>query len=134
MILLDASVLIAYLDSEDGHHEAAEKLLAASIEDEFAVNTLTLAEVLVVPARDDRLDAVLAVLRDLEVDELPFPTDLAVRLAQLRADTGLKMPDCCVLLAAEAVGACVASFDDRLVKAAEARGLKITGPRPCCRQ
>ncbi|MGH3686315.1 MAG: type II toxin-antitoxin system VapC family toxin [Pseudonocardiaceae bacterium] len=125
MILLDASVLIAYLDSEDNYHTAAERLLAASIEDEFAVNTLTLAEVLVVPARDDRLDTVLAVLRDLEVAELPFPADSAVRLAQLRADTGLKMPDCCVLLAAEAAGAYVASFDDRLMKAAEARELRI---------
>ncbi|MGH3547589.1 MAG: type II toxin-antitoxin system VapC family toxin [Pseudonocardiaceae bacterium] len=96
VILLGASVLIAYLDSEDGHRAAADRLLAVSIEDEFAVNTLTLAEVLVVPVRDNRLDAVLAVLRDLAVAELPLPPDSAVRLAQLRADTALKMPDCCV--------------------------------------
>ncbi len=125
MILLDASVLIAYLDGADSHHAAAERLLAQAIEDELAANTLTLAEVLVVPARDGRLDAVRTALRDLEVQELPFPADSAVRLAQLRANTGLKMPDCCVLLAAEDVGACVASFDDRLVKAAEARELRV---------
>jgi predicted nucleic acid-binding protein len=125
VILLDASVLIAYLDSEDAHHADAERLLAATIDDEFAVNTLTLAEVLVVPARDGRLDAVRGFLRDLEVIELRFPADSAVKLAQLRVDTGLKMPDCCVLLAAEDVGARIASFDDRLVKAAEARHLKV---------
>lgn len=125
MILLDASVLIAYLDGEDSHHAAAERLLAQAIEDELAASTLTLAEVLVVPARHGRLDAVRAVLCDLEVQELPCPANSAVRLAQLRANTGLKMPDCCVLLAAEDVGARVASFDDRLLKAAEARELGI---------
>ena len=50
MIVLDASVLIAYLDGSDDHHEAAERLLAAAIDDDLGVNPLTLAEVLVVPA------------------------------------------------------------------------------------
>ena len=53
-------------------------------------------------------------LHMLEVNELPFPPDSAVRLAKLRASTGLKMPDCCVLLAAADAGATVASFDGRL--------------------
>ncbi len=46
----------------------------------------------------------------LEIQELPFPADAAVRLAQLRATTDLKMPDCCVLLVAEDAGASIASF------------------------
>lgn len=127
VIVLDARVLIAYLDSEDRHHRAAETLLAQAIDDDLAANPLTLAEVLVVPARDGRLDAVRAVFRDLDVEELPFPADSAVRLAQLRVSTGLKMPDCCVLLAAEEVGARVACFDDRLVKAAKTRSLEVLG-------
>lgn len=45
------------------------------------------------------------------------------QLARLRADTGLKMPDCCVLLAAEHTAARVASFDEQLIKAASARHL-----------
>ena len=125
VIVLDASVLIAYLDGEDAHHAAAEALLAKAIEDDLAVSSLTLAEVLVVPARDGRLDPVLAALGDLEVQELPFPADTAVRLAQLRATTGLKMPDCCVLLAAEDAGASVASFDERLAQTAEKRNLPV---------
>jgi predicted nucleic acid-binding protein len=40
-------VLIAYLDSEDAQHARAESLLAREIDDEFAANPLTLAEVLV---------------------------------------------------------------------------------------
>lgn len=125
MIVLDASILIAYLDNNDRHHDAAEALLERAIDDDLGANPLTLAEVLVVPARDGRLDPVRSVLRDLEVQELPFPADTAVRLAQLRASTGLKMPDCCVLLAAEDQAARVACFDDRLARAAESRQLEV---------
>ena len=121
VIILDASVLIAYLDGDDAQHTLAEELLAREIEDEFAANPLTLAEVLVEPARDSRLEQVQAALEDLEIQELPFPADTAVKLALLRAGTGLKMPDCCVLLAAEAAGARVASLDTRLLRAAATR-------------
>jgi len=127
VIVLDASVLIAYLDNEDDHHAAAEALLADTTSEELGANPLTLAEVLVVPARDGRLDLVRAVLHDLDVAELPFPADTAVKLAGLRAGTGLTMPDCCVLLAAEDAGAGVACFDDRLARAAEQRGLAVIG-------
>lgn len=125
MIVLDASVLIGFLDSEDNHHAAAEQLLTQAIDDDLAVNSLTLAEVLVAPVRDDRLELVMAALRDLEVQELPFPADAALRLAQLRATTGLKMPDCCVLLAAEDAAAGVASFDERLTRTAEMRNVPV---------
>lgn len=123
MIVPDANVIIAYLDGENVHHQRAEELLAREIDDDFGANSLTLAEVFVVPARENRLDAVRTILRDLEVQELPFPGNTAVQLAQLRAETGLKMPDCCVLLAAEATGARLASFDEQLTKAAVARQL-----------
>jgi predicted nucleic acid-binding protein len=74
---------------------------------------------------DGWLDTVLAALRALEVQELSFPADTAVRLAQLRVTTGLTMPDCCVLLAAEEAAASVASYDERLVQAAETRNLRV---------
>lgn len=125
MIVLDASVLIAFLDGEDNHHAAAEQLLTQAIDDDLAVNSLTLAEVLVAPVRDGRLDPVLAALHALEVQELSFPADTALRLAELRAATGLKMPDCCVLLAAEDAAASVASFDERLAETAEMRNLPV---------
>jgi predicted nucleic acid-binding protein len=125
VIVLDASVLIAYLDGEDNHHGRAETLLAREIDDDFAVNSLTLAEVLVAPAREGRLDAVRKALQDLELQELPFPVDTAVMLAALRASTNLKMPDCCVLLAAQDAHARLASFDDRLADAA-ATGKLVT--------
>ena len=125
VIVLDASVLIGYLDDSDDHHVAAESLLAEALDDEIGVNPMTLAEVLVGPARDGRLEQVRGVLRAIEVIELPFPSGAADRLARLRVDTGLRMPDCCVLLAAEDNGASVASFDDRLVQTAKARNLVV---------
>lgn len=84
------------------------------------------ASVLIANARSGRPVApVLAALRDLEMSELPFPPDTAVRLTQLRVQTGLKMPDCCVLMTAEAAGATVASVDERLGEAAEERRLPV---------
>ncbi|MGL4174978.1 MAG: type II toxin-antitoxin system VapC family toxin [Dermatophilaceae bacterium] len=133
MIVLDATVLIGYLDGEDAHHDRAEALLAATIDDDFGAQTMTLAEVLVVPAREGRLDGARegrldgarTVLEDVEVSELAFPPDSALKLAALRASTALKMPDCCVILAAEDAGARIATVDDRLGEAAAARGLTV---------
>ncbi|HLI24841.1 MAG TPA: hypothetical protein VKU91_07785 [Acidimicrobiales bacterium] len=70
---------------------------------------------LVVAARDDRLDEARLV-RELEVEELPFPGDTAVKLALLRLETGLKMPDCWVLPAAEHVGGRLAPLDRTLFR------------------
>jgi predicted nucleic acid-binding protein len=124
VIVLDAGVLIGFLDTEDAHHDRALDLLERQIDEDFFVSSLTLAEVLVVPARQGRLEEVRQAMEDLDVRELPFPADTAVKLAQLRASTNLKMPDCCVLLAAEeATGARLASFDDRLLDAARSRRL-----------
>jgi len=71
------------------------------------------------------VEAVQAALHELEMNELSFPPDTAVRLAHLRVSTGLKMPDCCVLLAAEDHHATVASFDNRLAQAAQDRNLAV---------
>ncbi|MGH3095601.1 MAG: type II toxin-antitoxin system VapC family toxin [Streptosporangiales bacterium] len=124
MIVLDASVIIAYLDADDEHHARAEGLLAREIDDEFGANSLTLAEVLVAPTRENRLEDARAVLHDLEVQELPLPPETAVKLAQVHALTNVKMPDCCVLLAAEHLVARIGSFDDRLLRAAATRNLE----------
>ncbi|MBK5224687.1 MAG: type II toxin-antitoxin system VapC family toxin [Acidimicrobiia bacterium] len=123
MIVLDASVLIAYLDARDAHHHMAQSLLEREIDGQLLVNPLTLGEVLVGPVRVDRLDDALTVLRELGIVEQPFPTDAAARLAQLRVRTGLRMPDCCVVLAAQDATARVASFDVALIKAATTLGL-----------
>ena len=55
MIVLDATVLIAYLDGSDEHHSKATRLLVEHAGEAFAANTLTVAETLVRPARDGRV-------------------------------------------------------------------------------
>lgn len=125
MIVLDASVLIGYLDASDAHHERATALLTSEIDDDFAVNLLTLAEILVAPTRTGQRDMVLGILDDLGVETLQFPADSAATLARLRAETLLTMPDCCVLLSARGRQARLASFDERVVKAALALGIDI---------
>jgi predicted nucleic acid-binding protein len=60
----------------------------------------------------------------IDVDDLPG--DAAGQLAELRAHTGLKLPDCCVLLTAERHGpAEIATFDARLARVAVERGLAV---------
>ncbi len=125
MIVLDASVVISFLESTDVMHASAQSLIAREIEADFAINVLTLAEVLVAPIRRNQARAVEDLLRDLEVLELGFPTGAAARLAQLRATTSLRMPDCCVLLSALDHQARVASFDQRLGRAANDLGLTM---------
>jgi predicted nucleic acid-binding protein len=123
VIVLDASVLIAHLDQRDAHHERAKRLLSGTSAEPLGASTITLAETLVAPARADRLGDASAALERLAVAELPLGAEAPSRLAQLRADTGCKLPDCCVLLAAQAYGGAVASFDSVLIGAARSLGL-----------
>lgn len=118
MIVLDASVLIAHLDRDDAHHEQATARLLELADEDLGASSITLAEVLVAPVRTDRLTAAKAALGRLDVQELPLPRNAPERLAKLRAATGLKLPDCCVLLTAESVDGTVLTFDDRLAREA----------------
>jgi predicted nucleic acid-binding protein len=125
VIVLDASVLIAHLDERDIHHERASRLITDTGAEPLGASTITLAETLVAPARRGRLDDVLAALDRLGVTELPLADGAPAQLARLRAETGRKLPDCCVLLAARESGGAVASFDSALVDAANTLGLRI---------
>jgi predicted nucleic acid-binding protein len=127
VIVLDASVVIAYLDDRDADHDRAVQLLAREIDDDFAMSVVTVAEVLVGPARAGRAAVVLEALSDLVVSTRPLNAEAAMGVAALRSATGLRMPDCCVLFAAEDAGARVATFDDRLRRATAARGVGIVG-------
>lgn len=124
MIVLDASVLIAHLDGDDRHHAEAQILLEASGDEPLGANAITLAETLVSPARADRLADGEAALQRLGVAELALGDNTPGRLAQLRAGANLKMPDCCVLLAAQEHSGTVASFDVDLLAAARRLRLK----------
>jgi predicted nucleic acid-binding protein len=123
VIVLDANVLIAHFDQSDVHHDLAAEHLLGAADEQFGASSITLAEVLVAPVRTGRLEDARAALRTLEVDEIPLPPNASERLAALRVETALKLPDCCVLLAAETSAGTVLTFDDRLARQATRLGL-----------
>lgn len=128
MIAVDASVLIAQFERGDEHHARAVTLLDRIVATQLRASTVTLGEVLVKHVRAGTLDAAEHALRRIGVVESPLPAHAARRLAELRATTRLKLPDCCVLLAAEQAGAgAIATFDDRLADAARQLGLTVAG-------
>jgi predicted nucleic acid-binding protein len=112
MIVVDASVLIAFLDPNDVHHTGAVELLADAVPPLLA-HPITAAEVLVSPVRHGVADAVWADLLAIGVELDHTPID-PLQLARLRAETGCKMPDCCVLASAANQNTAVITFDDRL--------------------
>lgn len=125
MIVVDASVLIAHLDERDALHARAVDVLLEVADRRLGCSPITLAEVLVGPARHDRLAAARAAVAELELEEIPLGEQAPVRLAALRAESGLKMPDCCVLLAAQdAAAEAVLTFDDALAREVERLGLR----------
>jgi predicted nucleic acid-binding protein len=135
VIVVDASVLIAHLDDGDALHARAGDALLEVAHKSLGCSSITLAEVLVGPARRDRLDAARAAVSELGVAEIPLGHEAPARLASLRASSGLKLPDCCVLLAAQdAEAEAVLTFDDALAREVRRLGLHtpadpFSGPR-----
>lgn len=112
MIVVDASVLIAFLDPEDAHHSAAVALLAEAAPP-LLVHAITAVEVLVAPTRRGIADEVWGDLVAIGVEVDPMPDD-PMQLARLRAETACKLPDCCVLAAAARHHVPVLTLETRL--------------------
>ena len=99
--------------------------MEAIIDEPWGVSDVTLAEALVTPARVGHLEEVESALVALDIHEVPLGSGAPGRLAQMRVEVGLKMPDCCVLLAAQTNEAALASFDAQLISAAEKLGIGV---------
>lgn len=116
-VVLDASILIAHLDASDPHHLVAGDVLRTGRS--LAVSTVTLAETLVGAVAAGRAGAHRDAIERLGVEEIPLGAGSALLLAQLRAAYGLRMPDCCVLLAGlNTYAAAIATRDRHLREAA----------------
>lgn len=125
MIALDASVLIAHLHPGDLHHSAATGILLAASPGSMLVHTVTLAEVLVGGVRIGRGASMRDDLRAAGIDVAPHDPDEPLRLAELRAASGLRLPDCCVLDVAVRNHATLATFDGALAAAARHRDIAV---------
>jgi predicted nucleic acid-binding protein len=126
MIILDASFIIAHLNLADSHHSRAEELLLAAGVASLGASALTLADVLVEPTQRGQAELTSAILRKLKVVAVPVDGSGVESLARLRGGTRLKLPDCCVIHAAEQTRSdTIATFDERLAKVAQERGLNV---------
>lgn len=125
MIALDASVLIAHLNPADQYHEPATAILLTGVPGRMLVHPMTMAEVLVGGARIGQGAAMRDDLRAAGIAVAPVDDDQPPRLAELRAGSGLKLPDCCVLDVAIHNQARLATFDAALADAARGRGVQL---------
>lgn len=125
MIALDASVLIAHLNPTDVHHVAATDILLRGVPGQMLVHTVTLAEVLVGGVRVGQGTSMLVDLRAAGIVVAPHDDGEPLRLAEARAHSGLKLPDCCVLDLALHHQATLATFDEALASAARRLGVRV---------
>lgn len=125
MIALDASVLIAHLNPADLHHQAATAILLAGTPGQMLVHTITLAEVLVGGVRVGQGASMRDDLRSAGIAVAPHDDGQPLRLAELRATSGLKLPDCCILDVAIRYQASLATFDEALAVEARRHGVPV---------
>lgn len=129
MITLDASVVIAHLQPRDPHHHAATDYLREHAGEPLLIHSLNLAEVLVGGVKAGRGQELLDDLHAIGVRVADPHAAEPLRLANLRVETGLKLPDCCALDTAIITQSTLATFDERLAGVAQARHL-ATAPAP----
>jgi predicted nucleic acid-binding protein len=108
LIVLDASVVIAFLDPGDRLHEPAVHALAAHQHDELVIPASVHAEILVGPYRSGAkaVTAVESFLSDFSVRTKPVNDMIARAAARLRSRSkSLRLPDALVLATAAELGA-----------------------------
>ena len=124
MIVLDANIIISFLEETDPNHRRAIALFKAMDGEYLFVPSLTWAEVLVGAIGSDKAAEAQNRIQGLLGVAVANPdgVDWPVQLAQVRARTGLRMPDAFVLAAAEVLDAKVATFDSKLAAVAANQG------------
>jgi predicted nucleic acid-binding protein len=103
----------------------ATEYLRASADQGFLIHSLNLAEVLVGGARVGRGQEMLIDLEAIGIRIADRQDGEPLRLANLRAASGLKLPDCCALDTALTTDSILATFDDTLAKAASQRHVTV---------
>ena len=117
-IILDSSVVIAFLNSSDQHHMAANSAIKASNKI-FKISILTVSEALVKASgdSDSRKRELLADLSRAFSPFYLFDLEVAVLAASVRAKSPLRLPDAIISATAMINKADLWSCDARLVKA-----------------
>jgi PIN domain nuclease of toxin-antitoxin system len=108
LVVLDASVIIAFLDSNDAHHGAAVAAVAAARDDDIVLPASAYAEVLVGPygRGSSAVRKVEEFITDLGMRIEPLTREMASRAARLRAKgPRIGLPDALVLATGDVLGA-----------------------------
>lgn len=131
LTVLDAGVLIGFLDSNDIHHDTATGALRAALErgDRLVLPASAYAEALVGPSRRsaDAVTTVRTVLERVPIDVEPLGQEVAVRAGALRArHRTLKLPDALVIATASILDADRLITTDRRWPARGTLGLRST--------
>ncbi len=124
--LLDADVLVGALDSSDAHHAAARRLLTDwhRRQDPVAIGAVNLTEALIAPAADPaRLARAREAIAALGIEIQAPNAAIAIEAARLRQRHPISLPDAYCLATAKHTKSSVASFDQRVLKAARSEGL-----------
>jgi predicted nucleic acid-binding protein len=127
--LVDADVLIGALDSLDADHARARRLLTGwrQQQDAVTISVVNLTEVLIAPAAArGRLATAREAIAALGIDvHLPNET-VGVEAARLRHRHPISLPDAYCLATAKHTKASLASFDEKVLRAARDEGLDMT--------
>jgi predicted nucleic acid-binding protein len=118
LTVLDAGVLIGYLDKNDGHHRAAYGALGEALarNDEVALPASAYAEALVGPSRSGSaaLTAVRRLIERLPIVIAALDEEIAAAAADIRArHRSLKLPDALVIATAIVLDADLLVTTDR---------------------
>jgi predicted nucleic acid-binding protein len=127
-LVLDADVLIGALDGSDSHHSQARGLFTEWREQQATrlMSVVNLSEVLVAPSSDPaRLRAAREAIASLDVEVHRPGEAIGVQAARLRGHHPISLPDAYCLATAGHTGGRVASFDRKVLRAAEAEQLPI---------
>lgn len=121
-VVLDADVLIGALDGNDPHHREARTFFHAWQRQSTVrlISVVNLTEVLVAPASDRRrLRTAREAIAVLEVAVHQPGEAIGVEAARLRAAYPISLADAYCLATARRVGASLASFDEKVLRAAK---------------
>lgn len=127
-VVLDADVLIGALDGSDPHHREARALFIGwqKRDDTKLISVVNLSEVLVPPAADRRrLRAAREAIAALGVAIHQPGEAIGVEAARLRSSHPISLPDGYCLATARHTGSSLASFDEKIMRAARAERIAL---------
>lgn len=126
--VLDASALIALCSTEDDHHRWALDMFSITQGSDLLISALTYAEFLVGPKRQKKLQQVLDGTSQLGLEITTLDNLNAISLAEVRANSNLRLPDAVVLQTAIEHSGAIATTDKRLASAARELNLPVYQP------